>query len=88
MGNPIDCPWPPEVHFVSKSKALEHVLANGGLQEEVNHSTLFTFIPILPKAGGELIYLPLFEAACISSGQFFRTLQLQICIFLNDLKSP
>ena len=26
---------PRGVHFVSKSKALEHVMANGGLQEEV-----------------------------------------------------
>ena len=28
---------PRGVHFVSKSKALEHVMANGGLQEEVKH---------------------------------------------------
>ena len=35
---------PRGVHFVSKSKALEHVMANGGLQEEVLVSIIWATI--------------------------------------------
>ena len=51
---------PRGVHFVSKSKALEHVLANGGLQEEVNHSSFLCLLCSLCGLQEEVNHFSLF----------------------------
>ena len=52
LGNPIDCPWPPEVHFVSKSllfhrdhfsqKAARALSWAAGMQPLVTHCYQFS----------------------------------------------
>ena len=92
------------VHFVSKSKALEHVLANGGLQEEVNHSSflclLCFFVCFADCKRRSTISLCLLSQSYLfavlwSSLHFFQAIfsnitaaHLIFWFWFSDLKSP